>query len=151
MKRETMGEGVLLPRDAFKTAVFARAGGLCVFCGQAAVDAHHVLDRKLYPCGGYYLGNGAAVCVEHHWACETTRISVDETWAAARISVPVLPPGLAPGQAVDKWGNRVWPNGLRTWGPLQSDAGARKALAAGGFLGLMMPAGYAPENEGDES
>lgn len=151
MKRVTLEEGALLTREAFKAAVFARSRGCCVFCGKPAVDAHHVLERKLYPCGGCYLGNGAAVCVAHHWACETTRISVEATWAAAGISVPRLPPGFAPGQAVDKWGNRVWPNGLRTWGPLQSDAGARKALAAGGFLGLMMPAGYAPVNEGDES
>jgi len=150
MKRVTLEEGALLTREAFKAAVLSRAGGCCVFCGKPAVDAHHVLERKLYSCGGYYLGNGAAVCVAHHWACETTRISVEETWAAARISRPVLPPGVVPGQPVDKWGNRVWPNGLRTWGPLQSDAGARKALAAGGYLGLMMPAGYAPVNEGDE-
>ena len=39
-----------------------RAHGRCVLCDAVAVDAHHVLDRKLYPDGGYYLGNGAAVC-----------------------------------------------------------------------------------------
>lgn len=151
MKRAKLTESVLLSREGFKAAVFARAGGRCVFCGEPAVDAHHVLERKLYPCGGYYLGNGAAVCVAHHWECETTHISVEATWAAAKIVEPVLPPGLAPGQSVDKWGNLVWPNGLRTWGPLQSDAGARKALAAGGYLGLMMPTGYAPVDEGAES
>lgn len=146
-----MDEATLLSRDAFKTAVFARAGGRCVFCARPAVDPHHVLERKLYPCGGYYLGNGAAVCEAHHWDCETTRISVETVRRAAGIEYPVLPPCALEGQVLDKWGNRVWPNGLRTWGPLESDAGARKALAVGGFLGLMMPVGYAPANDGVKS
>lgn len=64
----------LLTRDAFREGVFARDGNCCVFCGRPAVDAHHILERRLWPDGGYYLNNGASVCAEHHMLCETTEI-----------------------------------------------------------------------------
>ncbi len=44
----------LLTRAAFRAAVFARDGGRCVICGAVAVDPHHILDRALWPDGGYY-------------------------------------------------------------------------------------------------
>lgn len=142
MKRGLPDEGWLLSREDFKQAVFARSNGRCVFCTAQAVDAHHILERKLFPDGGYYLGNGAAVCEEHHWQCETTKLTVQQVRQAAGIRVPVLPPGLEPNCEYDKWGNRVWASGLRSWGSLERDVGARKALAAGGILGQLMPAGY---------
>lgn len=132
----------LLTRDQFKTAVLSRFKGRCAFCDQPAVDAHHILERKLFPDQGYYLSNGAPVCEAHHWNCETTAISVKEVWATCGIETPQLPPGLNPEQDWDKWGNRIWPSGLRSWGPLEHDTGARKALAAGGYLGVMMPSTY---------
>jgi hypothetical protein len=132
----------LLSRDEFKRAVFARSRGTCVFCSRAAVDPHHILERKLYPeTGGYFLSNGAAVCEQHHWDCETTTLSVAEVRAAAGITAPALPPGLAPEHDYDKWGNRIRPDGLREPGPLFADTGARRALAAGGKLGLFVPKG----------
>lgn len=132
----------LLSREAFQVEVLARSHGRCVFCTQAAMAAHHILERKLFACGGYYASNGAAVCAGHHWDCETTRLSVEAVRAAAGITVAILPQSLAPDGAYDKWGNRIWQSGLRSWGPLEGDGGARRALAAGGFLGLMMPAAY---------
>ena len=132
----------LLSREAFKTKVFHRSMGRCVFCKRCAVDAHHILERKLFADGGYYVNNGAAVCEEHHLLCEQTTLSVEQVRAAARVAEAVLPEGFDPGVAYDKWGNRVWPSGLRSWGPLQNDTGARRALAAGGFLGYMMPSAY---------
>lgn len=143
MKRKQFDEQALLSRETFKDQVFARSAGKCVFCGSPAVDAHHILERKLFEDGGYYLGNGAAVCEQHHWQCETTALSVEQVRAAAGVQSPVLPGGFDATAIYDKWGNRVWPSGLRTWGSLEHDTGARKALAAGGFLGLLMPAGYA--------
>ncbi len=145
MKRTAHLRDPLLSRTAFKTAVFSRSKGRCVFCAQPAVDAHHILERKLFPDQGYYLSNGAAVCAAHHWDCETTRLSVEQVRAACGIQEAVLPPGIPSTAVVDKWGNRVWPNGLRTWGPLQSNAGARRALAAGGALGLFVPAEQLPK------
>lgn len=132
----------LLSRHAFKTAVFLRSKGLCCFCAKPADAAHHVLDRKLYPDQGYYLSNGAAVCEGHHWECETTRISVEEVRAACGITSPRLPPGVNPEDNVDKWGNRILLDGLRVGGPLYEDSGARKAMAAGGVLGLLLPPNF---------
>lgn len=132
----------LLDREQFKSAVFTRSGGRCVFCGEPAVDAHHILERKLFGDGGYYLSNGAAVCEADHWACETTAHSVEAVRKAAGIELPQLAPGMSATATYDKWGNRIWPSGLRSWGPLEHDTGARKALAAGGVLGLLMPKDY---------
>jgi len=140
MKNELSAEDALLSRAEFKRQVFLRSKGRCVFCAREAVDAHHVLERKLFgESGGYFLGNGAAVCAEHHWQCEATRLSPAQVRQAAGIKVPAIPPGFDPAAAYDKWGNRVCPSGLRTWGPLAKDTGARKALAVGGVLGLFMP------------
>ncbi len=132
----------LLTREAFNAQVFARSKGKCVRCSAPAVDAHHVLERKLFLDSGYYLSNGAAVCGQCHLACEYTTLSVEQVRELAGIQTPVLPAGVPPGQVVDKWGNRVWPSGLRSEGPLAQDTGMRRALAAGGFLGLLMPANY---------
>lgn len=132
----------VLSREEFKRLVFARSGGRCVFCGVAAVDPHHVLERKLFPeTGGYFLSNGAAVCEAHHWDCETTKLSVEDVRKAAGINHAALPPGFDEGQIYDKWGNLVRPDGLREPGRLFADTGARKALAAGGKLGLFVPKG----------
>lgn len=105
------------------------------------MDAHHIIERKLYPDGGYYLSNGAAVCEDHHWDCETTRLSVEDIRSAAGIVAPMLPPGFDVRTVYDKWGNQVRPDGLREPGPLFHDTGAHKALAAGGKLGLFVPKG----------
>lgn len=132
----------LLSRDQFRERIFARSLGACVLCGKPAADAHHILERKLYPDGGYYLSNGAAVCEQCHLDCEYTRVSVERVRQAAGITDPVLPPGFGLDTIYDKWGNRQWSSGLRSVGPLEQDTGMRRALAAGGVLGLLMPAAY---------
>ena len=130
----------LLDREAFARAVFARSGGKCVLCAAPAVDAHHILERKLFPDGGYYLDNGAAVCAACHLDCEHTRVSVETVCEAAGITRLVLPPGFDPSVRYDKWGNRFVEHGLREAGPLEHDTGMRRALAAGGVLGTLVPA-----------
>lgn len=132
----------LLTRLEFAQQVFARSAHKCVWCGQAAVDAHHILERKLFADGGYYLNNGAAVCAACHLLCEFTLVSVEDLRARCGIVHPVLPPAWKADACFDKWGNRVWPSGLRSVGPLENDTGMRRALAQGGFLGLLMPADY---------
>lgn len=131
----------LLSREDFKAQVFARSKGRCVICGAPAVDAHHIVERKLFEDGGYYLDNGAAVCEADHWRCETTVLDVAHVREASGIVHLVVPPSMQ-GHDIDKWGNRVWPSGMRSWGPLEHDTGARKALSQGGFLGVMMPTDY---------
>lgn len=118
----------LLSRDEFKELVFKRTKGKCIFCEKNAVDAHHILDRKLFLDGGYYLSNGAAVCEEHHWACERTDITVEEVRKAANITEYVLPAGFSTNLIFDKWGNILNSDGTIQKGPLFEDDGCKKIL-----------------------
>ncbi|MHB1665874.1 RNA ligase family protein [Thiomonas sp.] len=127
----------LLSRTEFREGILARARGQCVFgCGQAATAAHHILERRLWPDGGYYLENGAAVCDAHHIQCEETTISVEDVRLAAGITRPILPPHLYPDQPYDKWGNPVLPDGTRMRGELFDDPSVRKILVQGQVLHL---------------
>jgi len=124
----------LLTRDAFRDSVFSRDGHRCVFCGRPAVDAHHILERRLWADGGYYLANGASVCEEHHLACEMTTISVDQVRDACGIRKVLIPSHLYDDQTYDKWGNPVMANGTRLKGELFFDESVQKILATGGVL-----------------
>jgi RNA ligase len=118
----------LLTRDDFRERVFARDGNLCVLCGATAQDAHHILERRLWPDGGYYLDNGASVCGPCHLECESTAVSVEQVRVAARIAKPILPPHLYDDEVYDKWGNIVLPNGTRLRGELAEDASVLKIM-----------------------
>jgi hypothetical protein len=122
-----MSKPVLLTRDQFREKVFARDRHKCVFCDLPAQDAHHILERRLWLDGGYYLVNGASVCGEHHLACERTDISVEEVRQACKITDPLLPPDFEPGR-YDKWGNPVLPNGQRLKGKLFNEESVQKIL-----------------------
>lgn len=67
----------LLTREEFKKQVFARTDGKCCVpgCTEKAVDAHHIMDRKLWNDGGYYLSNGASLCAKHHLEAERGTIT----------------------------------------------------------------------------
>lgn len=67
----------LLTREEFKKQVFAKTNGKCCVpgCNCDAVDAHHIMDRKLWKDGGYYITNGAALCAKHHLDAEQGRIT----------------------------------------------------------------------------
>lgn len=129
-------EPILLSRDDFRDDVFARDGHVCVFCDSPAVDAHHIIERRLWPDGGYYLENGASVCAEHHIACEETRISVEEVRDVCGIKRIIVPPHLYADQTYDKWGNPVLANGQRLKGELFFDESVQKILRQGGALDL---------------
>jgi len=119
---------MLLDRTTFREMVFKRDNGNCVFCSKLAKDAHHILERRLWPDGGYYLDNGASVCEEHHLKCESTEISVEEVRAACNITKPVIPPHLYDDMQYDKWGNPILPNGTRLRGELFEDESVQKVL-----------------------
>lgn len=119
---------ILLTRDHFREGVFARDGNACVICGTPAKDAHHIVERRLFPDGGYYMDNGASLCEEHHRAAEATTLSCDEIRAACKIVHPVIPPHLYADQEIDKWGNPVLPNGNRLRGELFYDVSIQKAM-----------------------
>lgn len=119
----------LLSRDEFRNGVFTRDKHKCVFCDLPAQDAHHILERRLWPDGGYYLDNGASVCEQHHIECEQTVRSVDEVREACGIKKKIIPPHLYDDVEYDKWGNIVLANGTRLRGDLFYDESVQKVLA----------------------
>jgi hypothetical protein len=125
-------------REAFNAAVFARDGCKCVMCGDPAEDAHHILDRKLFPDGGYVADNGASVCNPCHMRCESTEIGCHELRSRIGVDRAVLPPGFEPGRAYDKWGNELLSGGLRVAGPLADDDGCIRALASARLSHLLV-------------
>src|SRR5215831_10269753 len=118
----------LLSRDEFRNGVLRRDGHRCVICGAPAVDAHHIIERRLFGDGGYYLDNGASVCREHHLKAESTQLSCDEIREAAGIRTVVLPQHFYPDQPVDKWGNPILPDGRRLRGELFDDPNVQKVI-----------------------
>ena len=86
-----MSKSELLTRDAFREGVFKRDGHKCVNCGADAVDAHHIIERRLFDDGGYYLNNGASVCTPCHIKSEQTVISCEDLREKAGITKIVLP------------------------------------------------------------
>ena len=119
-----------LTRDNFRESVFARDDHKCVICGDKAQDAHHIIERRLFSNGGYYLDNGASVCGDCHLKCEQTLISCEEL--RERIGIPqsrvVLPEHLYSDTQYDKWGNIVLANGRRLKGDLFFDESVQKVL-----------------------
>lgn len=118
----------LLSRDVFREKTFARDKYRCVVCKAPAVDAHHILERRLFPDGGYYLENGASVCGPCHLKAETTEISCETLRTAIGITKFPIPPHLYSDQPYDKWGNPILPNGMRTKGELFHDTSVQKVL-----------------------
>ncbi len=119
---------MLLSRDEFRNAVFKRDGYKCVMCRQPAKDAHHIVERRLWPDGGYYISNGASVCEEHHLKAESTELSCDELRERCGIKEILLPPHFYSDQPVDKWGNPILPNGQRLKGELFHDESVQKII-----------------------
>ncbi len=126
----------LLTRNEFREAVFLRDNHQCVICGAPGQDAHHILERRLFSDGGYYLENGSTVCGEHHLACERTTLSVEDVRAAAGIRKIVVPEHFYDDHIYDKWGNPVLEDGRRGKGELFFDESVQKALKEGGVLDL---------------
>jgi hypothetical protein len=97
----------LLTRKEFKEKVFNRDGNKCVICKGPGVDAHHIIDRKLFHDGGYYLDNGVCVCSECHLQAEQSIINCNQLRCAASIVNIVLPEGTDPNFIYDKWGTPI--------------------------------------------
>lgn len=125
----------LLSREEFNEAVFKRDGNRCVVCGdtESPLDAHHIIERRLWPDQGYYVSNGATLCDKGtdgcHYKAETTEISVEQLREACGINKPIIPPDMYSDQVYDKWGNIILPNGTRTKGPLFDDESVQKVIA----------------------
>lgn len=118
----------LLTRDEFRLRVFQRDGNKCVLCGSPAQDAHHIVERRLWPDGGYYLDNGASVCGPCHLKCESTEVSCEEVRKEAGITSVLLPPHLSSDTRYDKWGN-PYLGAKRTPGELFFEESVQKILS----------------------
>jgi hypothetical protein len=129
----------LLTRTQFRESVFERDNHTCVFCDNRAADAHHIVERRLFPDQGYYIDNGASVCEHHHKLCEQTVISTEQVREACGIKRVVLPPHLYPDHVYDKWGNPILEDGRRAVGELFFDESVQKILGQGGVLELFTP------------
>lgn len=127
---------ILKSRDHFREGVFQRDNHKCVVCGAPAKDAHHIMERRLFDDGGYYLDNGASLCEPHHLEAEMTTLSCDKIRELAGIKAVILPPHLYPDTQYDKWGNIILENGNRLKGDLFFDESVQKILGMGGVLSL---------------
>ena len=128
-----------MTRDEFREAVFARDGHKCVICKAPAADSHHIVERRCFGNGGYFLDNGASLCPEHHLAAERTILDCDTIREAAGIKTVRLPEHLYPDEKYDKWTNIVMPDGSRIRGELFFDESVQKVLREGCVLHLFKP------------
>jgi hypothetical protein len=137
-------------RDQFREAVLKRDGYACLICGRGSpLDAHHILERRLWDDGGYHIENGATLCDGRlegdkwyagcHMLAEQTSITPDQLRTAARIKNVILPAHFYNDQNYDKWGNICLPNGTRLKGELFGDESVQKVLAAGRVLDQFIP------------
>ena len=94
----------------------------------------HIMDRKLFKDGGYYLNNAASVCSEHHFDCEYTRISVKSVYEACKIKNPILPEGFEKDLEYDKWGNIIVDQYKIIPGPLFNDTAVQKIFKENGTI-----------------
>jgi hypothetical protein len=64
----------LLTRDEFRIKTLERDNFKCRICNNKAEDVHHIMDRKLFKDGGYYLNNAISLCNSEpnfcHLKCE---------------------------------------------------------------------------------
>jgi hypothetical protein len=121
-------EPKLLPRDDFRHLVFERDEYRCVVCKLGAMDAHHLIERRLWPNGGYYLDNGVSLCGACHLKAEQTVYSVEQLREFAGITRVVVPPHFEDDQRYDKWGNPILASGMRAQGELFHDPSVREVL-----------------------
>ncbi len=120
---------MLLTRDEFRNNVFERDNHLCIICGDKAKDAHHIMERRLFQDGGYYLDNGASLCQKHHIEAEQTILSTERIREVLHIKKAILPDDYYSDVVYDKWGNIILSNGTRLRGELFDDESVQKIIA----------------------
>lgn len=96
----------LLTREEFRKRVLLKYNGKCCVpgCNCDAVDAHHIMDRKLWNDGGYYLSNGAALCSKHHLDAETGKITPKQCLDYMNINLTDI---RVPDKIEEKYSNKV--------------------------------------------
>lgn len=101
----------LLTRDIFRTNVFNRDNHKCVvpWCNNDAVDAHHIIERKLWDDEGYYMCNGASLCGIHHKMAEKNQIMPQSLWEYIGAKNYIVPNNFEKKLDYTKWG-KLLPN-----------------------------------------
>ena len=127
---------MLLSRNKFRESVFNRDNHKCVVCGGPAVDAHHIIERRLFEDGGYYIDNGCSLCEIHHLEAEKTILSPEHLRSLCGITNKILPKHMYDDIIYDKWGNPILPNVNRTKGELFEDQSVKKILTEGNVIHL---------------
>lgn len=118
----------LLTREQFREGCLARDSYECVICHATSdLSVHHIMERRLWSDGGYYLENGATLCEEHHKLAESTILTPQEIRDAAGVSKVLLPDSLYSGE-YDKWGNLYLEDGRRMPGELFYDESVQKII-----------------------
>ncbi len=101
-------------------------------CGDPAVDAHHIIERRLWEDGGYHLDNGASLCADCHMEAERGTLTPEYLSRLCGIKTLMLPPYLERDAecAYDKWANvEDIEKGVWYPGPLFYDESVQKVLA----------------------
>ena len=76
--KETSG---LLTRDDFKRLCMERDNQKCRLCGfDKDLSVHHIIERKLWSDGGYYISNGITVCPRCHIQVEGCFVMPSVLW-----------------------------------------------------------------------
>lgn len=123
-----------LTREEFRNSVFDRDGHKCVICKKDAKDAHHIIERRLFSDGGYYLDNGASLCEDCHIDAEKTLYSCDFIREKVNITKIILPEHFYSDINYDKWGNIILNDNTRLKGELFYDESVQKILKSANIL-----------------
>lgn len=129
-----------LSRDAFREGCLERDGHACVMCGRSdrPLDVHHILERRLFEQGGYFLENGATLCSDREEGCHTTAertlVTPEDLREMCGIQDVALPRQLYAEFSYTKWGDIVHEDGTRAPGPLFYDPSVQAILKEGGVL-----------------
>lgn len=98
----------LLTRAQFNDGIFTRDNHKCSICEFTEdLAAHHIIDRKCFIDGGYYLDNGILLCEKCHVKAENGFYTCDQLREYAKITKIFLPKEFNPSLDYDKWGNIV--------------------------------------------
>lgn len=124
----------LLSRDEFREACIDRDQGKCVITGEPASCVHHIMERRLFDDGGYYVSNGAVLSEKAHLDAEKTLLSCEEIREAASITNIIVPEHLDPDLKYDKWGNPFLNKNTRLRGELFYEEPVQKILKEAGLL-----------------
>lgn len=93
--------------------MLARFDGRCCVpgCPHPAEDAHHIMERRLWPDGGYYVENGAGLCdlngTGHHMSAEKNHLLPRHLREFCGIETVLLPPQLDDYLEYNKWGEPI--------------------------------------------